>query len=119
MARAGMLYRLEGHTPVPEEDIFVWGNNWKKCRRISRTWVGDQLVSTVFLGIDHSFGDGPPVLFETMVFGGKMDGHQLRYTSWVKAARGHALTVSWVSQNTSFWRLAWGWTRRLLGGLED
>lgn len=25
-------------------------------------------VSTVFLSIDHSFGEGPPVLFETMVF---------------------------------------------------
>lgn len=25
-------------------------------------------VSTVWLGIDHSFGVGPPVIFETMVF---------------------------------------------------
>lgn len=27
-----------------------------------------RVVSTVFLGIDHSFGFGPPLLFETMVF---------------------------------------------------
>jgi hypothetical protein len=25
-------------------------------------------VSTVWLGINHSFGDGPPLIFETMVF---------------------------------------------------
>ena len=25
-------------------------------------------VSTVFLGLDHQHGDGPPILFETMVF---------------------------------------------------
>lgn len=26
------------------------------------------VVSTVFLGLDHSFGGGPPLWFETMVF---------------------------------------------------
>jgi hypothetical protein len=26
-------------------------------------------ISTVFLGVDHAFGDGPPMLFETMIFG--------------------------------------------------
>lgn len=25
-------------------------------------------VSTVFLGLDHSFGDGPPLIFESMAF---------------------------------------------------
>ena len=27
------------------------------------------IVSTVWLGLDHAHGDGPPILFETMVFG--------------------------------------------------
>src|SRR6187401_652293 len=26
------------------------------------------IVSTVFLGLDHSWGHGPPLLYETMVF---------------------------------------------------
>jgi hypothetical protein len=26
------------------------------------------VVSTVFLGLDHQFGDGPPLLYETLVF---------------------------------------------------
>ncbi len=35
-------------------------------------------VSTVFLGLDHNFGDGPPILWETLVFGGPMNGQQTR-----------------------------------------
>lgn len=46
-------------------------------------------VSTVFLGLDHQFGDGPPVLWETLVFGGPLDGEQQRYTSRAAAIAGH------------------------------
>lgn len=42
---------------------------WERDRIISHTRVGSFLLSTVFLGIDHSFGrGGSPILFETMVF---------------------------------------------------
>lgn len=38
-------------------------------RIIKKTQIGDLEVSTVFLGIDHSWvKDGPPILFETMIF---------------------------------------------------
>jgi hypothetical protein len=33
----------------------------------TRTIYGERL-STVFLGMDHSYGDGPPLIFETMLF---------------------------------------------------
>ena len=36
--------------------------------RVAETHVGDYWISTVFLGLDHSFHHGPPVLFETMIF---------------------------------------------------
>jgi hypothetical protein len=51
-------------------------------------------VSTVFLGLDHSFGGGPPVLFETMVFG-MPDGseYQDRYHTWQEAEAGHREVV--------------------------
>ena len=39
-----------------------------EARRIGLTEIGPYVVSTVFLALDHSFGEGPPVLFETMVF---------------------------------------------------
>ena len=38
-------------------------------RRVALTNVSGFDVSTVFLGLDHNFrNDGPPVLWETMVF---------------------------------------------------
>jgi hypothetical protein len=51
-------------------------------------------VSTVFLGIDHSFGRGDPVLFETMIFGGPLDGYQWRYCTYAEAEHGHADAVA-------------------------
>jgi len=38
-------------------------------RRVAVSQVGPWRVSTVFLAIDHSFGRGRPILWETMVFG--------------------------------------------------
>jgi len=51
------------------------------------------VISTVFLGLDHSFGSGPPLLFETMVFNGPCDGEQRRTPDWTAAAAGHRETV--------------------------
>ncbi len=53
------------------------------------------IVSTVFMYIDHSFRDDPnaaPVLYETMVFGGKDDQYQQRYCTREQALIGHAET---------------------------
>lgn len=47
-------------------------------------------VSTIFLGFDHGHSEGgPPVLWETMVFGGALDRWQWRYTSLADAWQGH------------------------------
>jgi hypothetical protein len=45
-------------------------------------------VSTVFLFHDHGFRGGPPVIWETMVFGYPGEG-QYRYTSPIDAIKGH------------------------------
>ena len=38
--------------------------------RVGETEVGDRRVSTVWLGLDHNYwGDGPPLIFESMAFG--------------------------------------------------
>lgn len=47
------------------------------------------LVSTVFLGLDHRYGDGPPLLFESMIFGGPLSGEQRRYSTKAEALAGH------------------------------
>ena len=47
------------------------------------------MVSTVFLGLDHAFDGGTPLLFETMIFGGEHDEYQERYATWDEAEAGH------------------------------
>ncbi len=58
-----------------EADLFTWAR-WFEIddnRRVAETFVGDVRISTVCLGLDHGFG-GQPEWFETMVFGGSLDG---------------------------------------------
>jgi hypothetical protein len=52
-------------------------------------------VSTVFLGTNHRFlGKGPPLLFESMVFGGPTHGEMRRYSTWDDAEIGHQAMVA-------------------------
>lgn len=60
--------------------------------RIGMTRIGPRVgVSTVFLGIDRRlFGIGRrPLVYETMIFGGPLNGEQRRYSSWDDAETGH------------------------------
>lgn len=52
-------------------------------------------VSTVWLGLDHSFlTGGPPIIFETMVFEhGMADSYMDRYATEAQALEGHAAIV--------------------------
>ncbi len=91
-------YILEGMTPVPVDDLYKWGE-WleKNDRHIAKDKIGSVTVSTIFLGLDHSFANGgPPVLFETMIFGGKHDQWQDRYRTWDEAEAGHRKAVEMV-----------------------
>jgi hypothetical protein len=83
--------------PVPCHDLIEWGRFMasEHLRRVAQDLdEGDPgkevRVSTVFLGLDHNFfGKGPPVLWETLVFGGVLDGEMDRYTSRAAALEGH------------------------------
>ena len=80
--------------PVEEPDILIWGR-WlgDADRRVKEDVIerdGNEIrVSTVFMGLDHSFAGGTPVLWETMIFGGEHDEYQERYTSRKDALVGH------------------------------
>lgn len=66
--------------PVAEKNLMVWGK-WmgSPSRIVKQKMVGKVKVSTVFLGLNHRFSSkGPPILWETMVFGGKYDQYQRR-----------------------------------------
>lgn len=89
------MYMLdERGQPMLVTDVLTWGQ-WleEDERRIVRHQAfvvnGREIeVSTVFLGLDHSFFGGPPVLWETRVFGKDIDW-QRRYTSREAAIEGH------------------------------
>lgn len=93
-------YRLDASgVPVLEPDVGAWARWYERVdreRQIARTdLAGGGYVSTVFLGIDHGWGEGDPVLWETMVFDTPDgDDHQERYTSREDALAGHARIVA-------------------------
>jgi hypothetical protein len=88
-------YVLVGRTPMAV-DMMTWAKSFGNIRnrKIARTRVAPKCeVSTIFLGLNHNFGLGEPILFETMVFGGPLDGDSMRYHTYDQAEAGHAATV--------------------------
>lgn len=71
-------------------------------RRVAETTIGGIWVSTVHLPMDHSFGQGPPLIFETMVFDHREDERNMsdeycdRYSTQEEALEGHKKAVQWV-----------------------
>lgn len=85
-----LTYILSGHEPVIEPDLLKWAKWLETANRIvDCSLIESGSVSTVFLGLDHSRGEGPPLLFETMVFGDVMHGFSRRYSNWTDAVKGH------------------------------
>ena len=95
------LYILKRHKPVHCTDLQEWANWYEHSdRRLFKTMVGQIMVSTVFLCMDHRFdGEGLPVLFETMVFGGELDMEMDRYCTWQDAKLGHERIVRLVRES--------------------
>ena len=102
-ARPGSLrYVLDAdHRPVAC-DLMTWARFFEDARnrRVAEAYINGRRVSTVFIGLDHNFtGDGPPLLWETMVFGGELSGEQERYASHDAAVAGHAAMVERVCRS--------------------
>lgn len=86
----------DDHQPVQVE-LETWARWFDRVENRLIAWteiVSGVTVSTVFLGLDHNFGwAGPRVMFETMVFGGRADQYQRRYSTWDDAKAGHEAIV--------------------------
>lgn len=83
-------------TTEPAADPLAWEYWWAHAdRRVAFDDCGPLgEASTVFLGCDHQWATGgPPLLYETMVFGGPLDGETRRYPTRAEAAAGHAAMV--------------------------
>lgn len=84
-----MYYDRQGQPMTLNE----WTQAVEQPRHIAKTTLKSTWVSTVWLGLDHRFGgDGPPLIFETMVFHrGSMLGLDVRrYATEAEALEGHA-----------------------------
>lgn len=95
-------YDKEGR-PLDQMSAWQLLEDWD-YKRVDSTDVGPYWVSTVWLGLDHRFaGDGPPLIFETMVFlkgerddpehVGLQDIDVVRYSSLQQAQEGHQAMV--------------------------
>ena len=88
----------EQGNPKSCHNVIEWADWFEKTERhVADDKIGEVRVSTVFLGIDHSFEqNGPPILFETMVFGGELNEEQDRYSTREEAIAGHAAMIERV-----------------------
>ena len=91
-------YKLDGAgEPVPCKDILEWAEWFAQshdaCVVVKTELPSGTTVSTVFIGIDHGFRGGDPVLWETMLFGGDYDLACDRYRSRRDAIVGHEMWV--------------------------
>jgi hypothetical protein len=65
-------------------------------RRVALTNLdGGGFISTVWLGVDHGFGRGPPLIFESMSFSVPGE-HCERYSTLAEALAGHERMVAAV-----------------------
>ena len=77
-------------------DLMTWSHWFENAenRVVAKTQVGNCVVSTVCLGIDHNFmRDGRPLLFETMVFVDGNDEDCWRSSTWAEAVAQHERVV--------------------------
>jgi len=84
-------WMLDGHTPRPAT-MMEWAPWFEKAdRRVAEDVVNGVRVSTVFLGLNHQMRRaGPPILFDTMIFGGYYGGYLMRCCTWDQAETQHA-----------------------------
>lgn len=87
--------------PILESDPKKWikwfreESNW----RVAFTEINGVKISTIFLGIDHNLsGNGPPLLWETCIFGGKFNNEVKRYSSLKYAIDGHSILAGKITR---------------------
>lgn len=99
-------YDFDGQPCTFHEWVDLVQRGWNDDRRfVGRTEIGGYLVSTVWLGLDYSFGHGEPLMFETMIFDNRDieydtddELHETcrRWPSRHAAELGHAAAVNYV-----------------------
>lgn len=94
--------KLEGKKVVPVERLEDMSDIFKndKARRVGIDEIDGVKVSTVFLAINHGW-NGRDLWFETMIFGGDLEGECERYQTFEQAEAGHA---KWLTRVKEGWK---------------
>lgn len=100
-------YILVGREVRVEPDLLKWAEWFEgpddpaadrmAHRRVQKTTLATHTVFTTFLGNDHNWGNGPPLVFETMMHRPDPDeweDPQWRYSTFAQAEMGHWLVVA-------------------------
>jgi hypothetical protein len=90
-------YILEGKN-IKKTDFLTWALWYERAdRTVALTEIDNIIVSTVFFGLDLSLGDeNMPMLFETMILGGELDGTKIRCSTWEQSEQLHERYVAMV-----------------------
>jgi uncharacterized membrane protein YgcG len=114
----GRWYILDNdHKPVSTNvlDAARWMEEDPNNKVVKQEEVNDTFVSTVFLGLDHSWNSDIPVLWETMIFGGEHDQYQDRYCSYEDALEGHQRAVNLINNSKKFLNTMSNWKNKNTG----
>lgn len=93
---ANRYYVLQDKEPVPCPNLLEWSRIMVDTDpQIGWAVIGPFSISTVFLGVDVSFRNGPPQLFETMVFTAGADATFIgRCATWAAAEDMHQAAIA-------------------------
>lgn len=94
-----MYYVLDDNKKAIPATLEEWSAMFEKNdRKIAFDVLGDYEVSTVFLGLDHNYFGGEPLIFETMIFckDQELDQSCWRYSTYEQALVGHQEALNLV-----------------------
>lgn len=84
------MYILKGKETIYTNDIDEWLKGLQdETRILKRENIGDILISTIFLGLNHDLFSEIPILFETMAFKDGKTIEMKRYSTYDEAVEGH------------------------------
>lgn len=103
--RPNFLYILDDDgEQIPAPDVVTWARWYEtadEARQIALDTIGKVGISTIFTAINQRFhDDGPPLLYETMIFGGDRRDCE-HYATRQEALDGHARFVRLVLEGTA------------------
>lgn len=103
MQRRDLTWKLDENNNAVPCSIAERGES---ITEVCQEKIEGYFISTVFLGINHGWGNGPPLLFETMIFDQNVEPNKCwqeiytdRYSTFQQAEAGHIEAVEWLKNH--------------------